>query len=76
MRYEQLHNILHHLAPAYHRKVSDYYQALADGDVSPRVQLMLDYLIDHEQHRALALAEFSSINTTRGTRQVPLVLAR
>jgi len=58
MRYEQTRSILQHLAPNYHRTVSHYYQALADGDVSPRVRLMLDYLIDHEQHRALALGEF------------------
>lgn len=58
MRYEQTRTILQHLAPDYHRAVSRYYQALADGVVSPRVRLMLDYLIDHEQHRALALGEF------------------
>ncbi len=58
MRFEQTRTILHHLAPDYHRAVSHYYQALADGDVSPRVRLMLDYLIDHEQHRALALGEY------------------
>lgn len=58
MRFEQTRTILHHLAPDYHRAVSDYYQELADGDVSPRVRLMLDYLIDHEQHRALALGEY------------------
>ena len=58
MRFEQTRAILQHLVPDYHRKVSNYYQKMADGDVSPRVQLMLDYLIDHEQHRALALGEF------------------
>ncbi len=58
MRYEQTRNILQRLAPAYHRKVSDYFQEMADGEVSPRVRLMLDYLIDHELHRALALGEF------------------
>jgi len=58
MRFEQTRTILQHLAPNYHRKVSDYYQAMADGEVSPRVRLMLDYLIDHELHRALALGEF------------------
>ena len=58
MRFEQTRNILRKLAPDYHRAVSRYYQQLADGEVSPRVQLMLDYLIDHEQHRALALKEF------------------
>jgi hypothetical protein len=58
MRYEQTRTILQHLAPDYHRAVSRYYQALADGEVSPRVRLMLDYLIDHEKHRALALGEF------------------
>jgi len=58
MRFEQTRAILQHLVPDYHRKVSDYYQAMADGEVSPRVRLMLDYLIDHEQHRALALGEY------------------
>jgi len=58
MRFEQTRTILQHLAPDYHRTVSHYYQTLADGDVSPRVRLMLDYLIDHEQHRALALGDF------------------
>jgi len=58
MRYEQTRTILQHLAPNYHRAVSRYYQVLADGGVSPRVRLMLDYLIDHELHRALALGEF------------------
>ena len=58
MRFEQTRTILQHLAPDYHRKVSGFYQVLAEGDVSPRVQLMLDYLIDHEQHRALALGEY------------------
>ena len=58
MRFEQTRTILQHLAPDYHRTISDYYQDLTEGDVSPRVQLMLDYLIDHEQHRALALGEY------------------
>ena len=58
MRYEQTREILQHLVPNYHRTVSHHYQKLAEGDVSPRVRLMLDYLIDHEQHRALALGEF------------------
>lgn len=58
MRYEQTREILQKLAPDYHRKVSDYYQQLSECDVSPRVRLMLDYLIDHEQQRALALGEF------------------
>lgn len=58
MRFEQTRTILQQFAPAYHRQVSDYYQALADGEVSPRVRLMLEYLIDHELHRALALAGF------------------
>ena len=58
MRFEQTRTILQKLAPQYHRTVSDHYQQLAAGEVSPRVQLMLDYLIDHEEHRALALGEF------------------
>ncbi len=58
MRFEQTRIILQQLAPTYHRQVSRYYQALGEGGVSPRVRLMLDYLIDHEQARALALGEF------------------
>jgi len=58
MRFEQTRTILQRLAPDYHRQVSQYYQTMADGEVSPRVRLMLDYLIDHELHRALALGEF------------------
>jgi hypothetical protein len=58
MRFEQTRTVLQQLTPDYHRKVCSYFQALADGEVSPRVRLMLDYLIDHEQHRALALEEF------------------
>ena len=58
MRFEQVKSLLQHLIPNYHRKVSDYYQEMANGDVSPRVRLMLDYLIDHELHRALALGEY------------------
>ena len=58
MRFEQTRTILQQLAPDYHRQVSGYYQSMADGEVSPRVRLMLDYLIDHELHRALALGEY------------------
>ncbi len=60
MRYEQTRAILQHLAPDYHRTVAAYFQDMANGDVSPRVRLMLEYLIDHELHRALALGEFCS----------------
>ena len=60
MRYEQIRNILQHLAPNYHRTVSDFFNDMAEGEVSPRVRLMLEYLIDHEAHRALALSEFCS----------------
>lgn len=58
MRYEQVRTILQQLAPAYHRRVSGYYQLLAEGTVSPRVRMMLDYLIDYEHQRAQALGEF------------------
>lgn len=58
MRYEQVRTILQQLAPTYHRQVSSYYQQLADGEVSPRVRMMLVYLIDHELERARALGEF------------------
>lgn len=58
MRFEQIRTVLQKLAPEYHRQVSSFYEDMAQGDVSPRVRLMLDYLIDHEQSRALALGEF------------------
>lgn len=58
MRFEQVRTVLQKLAPDYHRQVSTFYQTMTEGEVSPRVRLMLDYLIDHEQSRALALGEF------------------
>ncbi|NCO50697.1 MAG: aminoglycoside phosphotransferase [Deltaproteobacteria bacterium] len=58
MRFEQTLTILRKLTPDYHRAVSRFYQLRAEGEVSPRVRLMLDYLIDHELNRALALKEF------------------
>lgn len=58
MRYEQVRTVLQHLAPAYHRQVGSYYQKFAEGEVSPRVRMMLNYLIDHELERARALGEF------------------
>lgn len=58
MRYEQVRTILQQLAPAYHRQVCGYYQQLAEGEVSPRVRMMLNYLIDHELQRAGALGTF------------------
>ena len=61
MRYQQTREVMQKLAPEYHRKVKDYFQQLADCDVSPRVRLMLDYLIDHEEQRALALAEYCQL---------------
>ena len=58
MRFEQTKTILQNLVPNYHRTVSQIYQDMADGEVSPRVRMMLDYLIGHEKNRALALGEF------------------
>jgi rubrerythrin len=58
MRFEQLRSVLQKLAPTFHRQVSDYYLELSEKDISPRVALMLDYLIEHEQKRALALGDF------------------
>ena len=58
MCFEQTKTILRQLVPDYHRTVSQYYQDMADGEVSPRVRMMLDYLITHEKNRALALGEF------------------
>ena len=58
MRFEQTKTILQNLAPNYHRAVSQIFQDMADGEVSPRVRMMLDYLVEHEKNRALALGEF------------------
>lgn len=58
MRFEQTRTILQHLVPDYHRTVRRHYQSLLESEVSARVRLMLEYLIDHEQSRALALSEF------------------
>lgn len=58
MRFEQTRTILQKLAPGYHLKVRDYFRQFGEGEVSPRVRMMLDYLIDHEEQRARALSEF------------------
>jgi hypothetical protein len=58
MRFEQTRTILQYLAPGYHRAVKGYFQTMAEGEVSPRVRMMLEYLIDHEEQRALALGAF------------------
>jgi rubrerythrin len=60
MRFEQVRTVLQKLAPEYHRRVSAFYQGLLEADVSPRVRLLLEYLVDHERDRALALEEFCS----------------
>jgi len=61
MRFQQAREVLQKLAPEYHRRVEDYFLQLAECDLSPRVRLMLDYLIDHEEQRALALAEYCQL---------------
>ncbi len=58
MRFEQTRTILQKLAPGYHLKVRDYFQQFGEGEISPRVRMMLDYLIEHEELRAQALADF------------------
>ncbi len=58
MRFEQVRTILQKFAPDYHRQVSELYKDMTEKEISPRVRLMLEYLIDHEQSRALALSEF------------------
>ena len=58
MRFEQTRKILKDLVPSYHLKVREYFQQFGEGEVSPRVRMMLDYLIDHEEMRARALADF------------------
>ena len=58
MRFIQTHNILQHQVAEYHRGVSRLYQEFADGEISPRNRLMLEYLIDHELRLALAIHDF------------------
>jgi hypothetical protein len=58
MRYERVRTILQQLTPAYHRRVRSYYEQLAETGATPRVRMMLDYLVDHEEERARALGEF------------------
>lgn len=60
MRFEQTGTILKQLALTYHLKVRDLFIDFGEGDMSPRVRMMLEYLIDHEEKRAHALAEFCS----------------
>ena len=58
MRYQQTREVLQKLAPDYHRKVKGFYLQLTEENPSARVKLMLDYLVEHEERRALALGEY------------------
>jgi rubrerythrin len=58
MRFEQTRAVLQQQVAPYHRTVSQLYQDFCGQEVSPRNQLMLDYLIDHELRLALAIHDF------------------
>ena len=55
--FEQAKDVLHH-CQSFHRKVGGYYTTLRDNVNSPRVQLLLDYLVDHEHKIADALEKY------------------
>lgn len=58
MRFAQTRDILQQQVAPYHRTVSQHYQEFSAQKISPRNQLMLDYLIDHELRLALAIHDF------------------
>ena len=55
--FEQTKEVLHH-CQRFHRKVGAYYSQLKDHSNSARVQLFLDYLVDHEEKVATALERY------------------
>jgi hypothetical protein len=58
MRFAQTREILQQQVAPYHRTVSQLYQDFSGQETSPRNQLMLDYLVDHELRLALAIHDF------------------
>jgi len=58
MRFEQTRDILQHQVAPYHSTVSHLYENFAEQEMTPRNRLMLDYLIEHERHLALAIHDF------------------
>lgn len=60
MRFESIQDVLDH-GRAMHRQVADFYRQLDSTSARTRVKLLLDYLVDHEQHLADTLAELGTI---------------
>lgn len=57
MPYGQAKEILDY-ARDFHHRVSKFYQQLANKAQAPRVKLLLDYLVRHEQNLEQALKDF------------------
>ena len=62
--FKQARDVLHH-CQTFHRKVGGYYLTLRGNVVSPRVQLFLDYLVDHENKVADALVDYEESAPSR-----------
>ena len=60
MKVQQTHSVID-LAREFHEQVGEYYHRLADAAQQTRVRLLLDYMSQHEQRLASALADYEDL---------------
>ena len=59
MSVDQTRNIIDH-AREFHQQVAEYYHRLADTAEGARARLLLDFMSEHEQRLATALADYEA----------------
>ena len=64
MRFAQVRDIIDH-TKAFHKRLSEFYQDLADHEEAVRVKLLLDYIVRHEKHLEKALADYEESASTQ-----------
>ena len=64
MRFAQVRDILDH-TQAFHKRLSQYYQDLADHEEAVKIKMLLDYIARHERHLEKALADYEESASTQ-----------
>ena len=57
MKFEQIKDIIDH-AKSFHQLIGEYYQSLKEKSENPRLEILLDYLIEHERNLQDRLTEY------------------
>lgn len=63
MRFERARDVLKH-TQSFHMQLSQLYQLLADQENSPKVKLLLDYMVSNEQKFANTLEQYEANSST------------